>query len=100
MTAKAGKNDLLHPQYVVNNYFDAVELKGPRAPIILTKENNCSQPIGGVEVIFALVCGRFSSHSFWLGRHAFHGGLFRATAVPRYVDTQERPPLEPRYPRG
>jgi len=39
-------------------------------PIILTKENNCSQPIGGVEVIFALVCGRFSSiHFGWGGMH-------------------------------
>ena len=67
------------PNIVANNYFDAIELKGPRAPIILTKENNCSQHIGGVGGHFCPRLRSFFKTSFWLGPEKFHGGLFRAT---------------------
>ena len=53
-----GKNDLLCTQLVANNYFDTAELLGPRAPIILAKENNCLQHIGRVR---ARVCPRLGS---------------------------------------
>ena len=48
MTPNEGGKDLLHTQYVANKYFDTVELKRPRASIILTKNNNCLQHIGAV----------------------------------------------------
>ena len=41
-------DSIIHTQYVANKYFDTVELKRPRASIILTKKNNCLQHIGAV----------------------------------------------------
>ena len=64
---KRGKNDLLWAQYVGNKYFDTVELKGPRAPIISTKKKKMFATYWGHgEVLFAPVCGHFfGSHFGW-----------------------------------
>ena len=72
---------VLWAQYVANKYFDTVELKGPRAPIISTKKKNCLQHIGATGGPFCPRLRSFFWQSFWLGASKFHGRLFRATPV-------------------
>ena len=80
-TANGGKNDLPWAKYVANKYFDTVELKGPRAPIISTKKKNCLQHIGATGGPFCPRLRSFFWQSFWLGASKFRGRLFRATPV-------------------
>ena len=80
-TANGGKNNLLWAQYVANKYFDTVELKGPRAPIISTKKKKLFATYWGHRRSFLPRLRSFFWQSFWLGASKFHGRLFRATPV-------------------